>query len=251
MDELKSLCDQEASIENFSKFKSGILRLDAQIRKINDKVADFITLQENSMMQIQEQEAQRRHELQSQRLHFDEQIKRIREMMEEFECTTKSLGVARFKAAALEILGKGDEHLKQLRSESEALITFSQESTERLEKLSKDVEHRLSRTVRSLRLDYFKKLINDGCERAEYVSTIAVERVSQVVKWFHWEKLGIAILISMIVSIIIGLFLNDEWPWETHHRVLIERDAGRLLLHAWPHLSKSEQKDIENSNPHS
>jgi hypothetical protein len=49
--------------------------------------------------------------------------------------------------------------------------------------------------------------------------------------------------------IVFGLYTNNEYPWEMHQQALNERDAGKILLNAWPTLTYHEKNKILYHQP--
>ncbi len=246
MDAASPNIDQDLH-NQFQKLSHDVANLSQSINNLSQDFANCVVLQETVMNNITVQEEHFQKKSDETNEEFKEQLDEIRKVINEFQKRTDPLSIARFTAAAEEALRQGDEHLHKL---TKAVDDFShltkQESMNVLE-MSRIAQDRISRVVRSLRLKYFQRLVDDGCERVDNISVAAIGRVSQVVKWFHWERLGIAFVVALVMGIVMGLFLNDEWPWETHQRVVTERDAGRMLLNAWPHLSKVEQDDIRRN----
>jgi len=228
-------------------FSSSSEELETKFRKISQRLADFIALQEVANGKLAEEENKRRREMAMMHQELNDQVNEIRGVINEFQTVMTSVGIARFRVAAEEAMRRGDEHLDLIREECEQFKRITEERTRLIQQITQDAEKRLSRVVRSLRLEYFKKLIDDGVEHIEQTSKTAVKRITQTVKWVHWEKIGMSLIVAILVAILMGLFVNDEWPWETHQRVVTERDAGRMLLNAWPRLSKIEQSDIRKT----
>jgi hypothetical protein len=38
---------------------------------------------------------------------------------------------------------------------------------------------------------------------------------------------------------------SDEWPWESHARVVRERNIGQAILDAWPNLNDTKRGMIQ------
>ncbi len=231
---------------DFSERGNSTGNIDNKFRHLTQHIADFIAVQEAAVNKLEEEETERKNEMQTYRHEFNSQIHEVKNILGEFQEMMTSVGVARFRVSALEALQQGREHLALVREQNDVFTRVTDEKINHIDKVTEEAEKRITRLLRSLRIEYFKKLVDDGCEHVEQVSTTAAQRVNHIVKWFHWEKLGIAVAIALVVAIVMGLFTNDEWPWETHQRVVAERSAGRILLSAWPHLSKQEKTDIQN-----
>ena len=60
--------------------------------------------------------------------------------------------------------------------------------------------------------------------------------------WLH--NLSMIFTVTLLASMMMGLYLNDEWPWEYHNDVVQERQIANAVLQAWPNLSKRDRQLI-------
>jgi hypothetical protein len=215
--------------------------------KLAEKIATFGMLQENMIHHFQKKEENRDESLAAYSQGINKQMHDIHFLMTEFKMVMSQAGLARFRVTAEEALTQGKEHVSALEQQSEFLQTQLNAACDRFENLTQQAESRISRVVRSFRLEYFKHLVEEGSQQVEQVSESAMQRIMGTGKWFQWEKFTVALIVALIVAIVMSLFMNDEWPWESHNKVLNEREAGKMLIEAWPVLSNNQRHQIEEA----
>lgn len=68
-------------------------------------------------------------------------------------------------------------------------------------------------------------------------------------KYRKWRSVTLTLVTTLITAIIFGMYANNEYPWEMHQQATSERNAGRILLHAWPSLTHEEKSKILYKTP--
>jgi hypothetical protein len=104
----------------------------------------------------------------------------------------------------------------------------------------------VNEAIHAFKIDDFKYFIEESYEQVKNNSTKTVEEISNILQWFHWKNLALALGLSLVVAVMVGLYINAEWPWEIHQSVVKERAAGKALMNAWPHLSKDDQAFLQD-----
>lgn len=122
------------------------------------------------------------------------------------------------------------------------------ESCKRVEQTASQIVKGIGKTLNTLHADDIEQLAEDCAKQVQKVSHSAVEQMSATVRWFHWKNLAAVFFISIMISLTIGLYINDEWPWEMHQTVVKQRAAGQAVLSNWNELSSADQNTLENSN---
>jgi len=183
------------------------------------------------------------------------QTSALQERMDKIEKSIKSLrkllivsGSGNSDVAAREALNESKEQLARIQRATDDLNQQAQDSCEHLQKVAENSANWISEAMQSLDIEHFRHLIFDNVETVEAASQSAIKRIQKLVRWFHWEKVGLAFLIAVLVVFLAGLFINDEFPWESHQRVSAERKAGTILLRAWPNLTLREKQNIEQAS---
>ncbi|GJM07276.1 MAG: hypothetical protein DHS20C10_10100 [marine bacterium B5-7] len=218
--------------------------LTEQFRCLSQQVADFIVLQENATMRAAEQDQLRETRLASYQQSVDQQFRDMQLVMNELQELMTSVGVARFRVAAEELLTMGQTHLEKMQTEVEAFRGIADQSSQQLQTISQKADARVSNLVRGVRLDYFKTIVDEGCTRVETKQTTMMDKLKQMTHWFQWQSLAIALGTGLMITLVMGYFISDRMPWESHKMIASERSAGHALIAAWPKLSDKERTDI-------
>jgi len=82
----------------------------------------------------------------------------------------------------------------------------------------------------------------------ERVANDAVSKSNKLLSMFQLRLGLFAVLTTILTSFVIVLYLSDELPWEMHHQAMNERQAGKVLLNAWPKLTQEEKAKILNDD---
>jgi polyhydroxyalkanoate synthesis regulator phasin len=157
-------------------------------------------------------------------------------------------GAARWRIAAEKAFNEGKIHLETAQEISSEMIATLKQGSEQLEQAATKAITHLSEASSSFRTSQFKNAAANACDMIRNMASNQITKLAELIKWFHWKNLAMAIAVSLFITFLAGLYLNGEWPWDIHARVIKERNAGQMLLAAWPKLTPSEQQDIINGS---
>ncbi len=230
---------------------------DGASREVVKRMGNFIAYAEvfeNQMGQWQKDIEQRIH---ANNALIQNQLDELRETAENLRDVMTEAGVARWRIAAEESLKAGKQHIHTLENiceqHQQAIQSYNDEfkktaktSFDRLDRASAYTIKNISEAISSFRISDFQRLTEQSCEIVAETSNSAIIRLKETVRWFHWKNLGLALAITLFASLTVGLYLNDEMPWDIHKHVVAQRNAGTALLNAWPSLSQSERQRILN-----
>lgn len=233
------------------KFDNELIKLKDIARRMGEMIA-YIEIAQNKLI---EWKKELEHTVVTNKEHVESQLAEIRLTANELRELMTEAGVARWRLAAEQALYEGKEHIAILRALSEKQIKAIEESKEdfktllkksmdRLDRASTYTANSIAEAVKSFRINDFKKLADQSRDIIEKTATGNIKRLKQLLKWFQWKHLALIFCLTFLVSLIIGLYINAEMPWESHKRVLMQRNAGQALINAWPNLSENERKHI-------
>ncbi len=195
----------------------------------------------------------------TQQKNIYDQLQEVHQATEELRTIMSEMGIARWRITAENTLREGKdhlkvldnltrEHLKSVDASNEQFARMAKKSFDRLDRATAYTIKNVAEAIGSFRIHDFQKLTEQSCDAVENTSNNAVNRLKDLVNWFHWKNLAFAAMITIVTSFAIGMYLNDELPWEIHKQVVMERNAGQALISAWPTLSqKEQQRIIDNS----
>ncbi len=187
------------------------------------------------------------------------QLDDVRATAEELRVTVTDANMGKLKVVAESTLKQGQDHLRTLDAVSQKQIqkmdactenfnALAKQSFERLDRASTYTIKNISEAISSFRIGDFEQLTEQSRERVEDTSQRAISSMQEISHWFHWKNIGMVFAITVFVSLTIGLYLEDEMPWEIHQQVMLERNAGKTLMKAWPVLSQAERETILKQN---
>lgn len=210
------------------------------------KLADFIALFEEAAEKIEKHETATSEQLQKREAAFEKKLEDIHSAIDELSNFMTQSGVARFRVTAEKLIQENQSYLAEVQNHLKNFETLAANSCDNLQRAAENSASWIAEAIKTLRLDQVRKLTFDHEARIEAASSRAIEKINKIAKWFHWEKISMALIISVMVALLTGLFINDESPWESHSKVVAERDAGKVLLRAWTKLSPDEKNHIES-----
>lgn len=214
--------------------------------EIEQQIAELIASYEIAMARLNAREKGLDEHFELSEKFLNEQIEKVNALMADLREVMTEAGAARMRLSMQEALKLGDSQLstlKKLNSETQSLMV---DSCTRFEKTSNSTVKNVNEAINAFKIDDFKNFVEDSYEQVKNNSTKTVEDVSKILRLFHWKNLALALGLSLVVAVMIGLYINAEWPWEIHQSVVKERAAGKALMNAWPHLTKDDQAFLQN-----
>ena len=232
-----------------------IIKLKELLRHTGEFIAYF-ELAESKMMEW-------RHEIEQQaQTHQNKTEQQLQSLHNELEALQEVLtqaGLARFRLAAEKTLSQGEGHIEELNKTSQQLINdisdkhqnFSDLLEEHLDQIKTHTAQALESIDAQLH-DYdihlFRRIANESCDQVERAATNAIAKSTRLLRNFQWRSMAMTLLTTVIASFAIGLYINNELPWEIHQHVMNEREAGKVLIKAWPALTQEEKDKILSSD---
>ncbi len=104
----------------------------------------------------------------------------------------------------------------------------------------------INQATKLIGLKEFRQATQDYRDVLKQQTDKIVDRLDQSSSWFSWQRLAIIILVAILSSMSTAFVIHRQFPWETHQQVSLEREAGKTLLKAWPHLSKEDQDYLKS-----
>jgi len=175
--------------------------------------------------------------------HLNAREKNLNEHIEKINALMNDLRQLMTEANVLKLGENQLENLKKMNSDIQNTIS---DSCSRFEKTSVATVKNVNEAINALKVDDFKYFIEESYDQAKNNSMKTVDEISKILRGFHWKNLALALGLSLVVAVLIGLYMNAEWPWEIHQSVVKERAAGKALMNAWPHLNKDDQAFLQD-----
>ncbi len=123
----------------------------------------------------------------------------------------------------------------------EALLNEIKKASNTFENVCDAAILQINEATKLLGLNEFRQATQDYRDSLEQQTDKILERLDRSTQWFSWQRFMIIILVAVLSAMTTAFVLTNQFPWETHQQVSLERAAGKILLKAWPHLNKEEQ----------
>ena len=120
------------------------------------------------------------------------------------------------------------------------------ESCTRFEKTSLATIKNVHAAVTAFKIEDFNNFFESSYTQIKNNTLKITLNISSFLHKFHWKNLSLTLGISLVIAVIMGLYINAEWPWEIHQSVVKERVAGKALMNAWAHLKKTDKLILQN-----
>jgi len=226
-----------------------LIRVKELLRHTGEFIAYF-ELAETKMMEWRE-------EMEQQAARLFQQTQALHNELASAQELFSQAGTSRFRVITERALSQGETHLQSIeRSCSKFTQNFTQQQEELellTEKCLTKIENHSSQATQCIADELskydalqFHRIAIESCDHVERAANNAVSKSNKLLSMFHLRFNLFAIFITIITAFVIVLYLSGELPWEIHHQAVSEREAGKVLLQAWPNLSMEEKTKILN-----
>lgn len=180
--------------------------------------------------------------------HLHEEIDKLQELISE-------TGLIRFRQQALARLSEGEEHqaafetlrqqfFEEVQHQKQQLHQQMRQQLSSLEEHAATTMRKIEQQLARYDAQQFNRIANESCVYVEKVATKTLQKCQYVLRSYNWRSCFFSLLTAVVTALMLGLYLDNEFPWEQHQSAKNERSAGRMLLKVWPQLSAEEQRHI-------
>lgn len=215
--------------------------------QLNGFLAQFKALALEVTDQIENQEKNLEKKLSKTEGYLEEQLQKLTQEIESYKELLVSANGAHFRNELKRLFEKSEQHVDMLKSVHDEIQTSVKSSCQQFKQVSDQASNAFSATLANIRPDEFKQYAESSCRRIEKTSSYIVRRMSAMINWFHWKNIFLALGITIVATLMLALYINDEAPWESHRIVKQERLAGATLMKIWPQLSEADRKLIADT----
>lgn len=177
---------------------------------------------------------------------IDTQLHQIKSAVIHFQKTLQTTNAHEWHANTKIIYSEGREHMQSLQETYNEIKKSTKDICIRFDRTSAQITKTLTNTLNQLHPTELQQLADDCRTEIKIATVTATQQITQTLSWFHWKNIGLAFFLATLVVLCTSLYIEDEWPWETHTTVIKQRFAGQMLMTAWPQLSHAIQQQIIN-----
>lgn len=214
-----------------------VIRLKELLRRTGEFIAYF-EFAETKMVEWR-QDIEQQASLHEQQ--FQQKLHALRTELSTVEEIFTQAGLARFRMVAETALQQVVKHISNHQRE---ITTVGETVVEQIAAHANEALALLSAKLAEFDAQNFQKIAHHSCDQVEKSAQNAINKSSKILRLFHWRSAALVFLATVISAFAIGLYLNNEYPWEIHQHVINERDAGKMLMNAWPKLTDQEKVKI-------
>lgn len=193
---------------------------------------------------------------------IDEQQNRIGQQQQQLEddlaalkTTLADTGILNLRTATESLLNHAQTQVKTMEKASQRFILelenrqqeVTQLSQACLAKIEGQSQKALTQMLSELKhydVAQFHRIANESCSHVERLAQATIKKSQRALGLFQLRHSVLAILTTALTAFIVSLYLNGELPWEMHQKAVSERQAGKVLLDAWPSLSQEIKAKI-------
>lgn len=213
---------------------------------LEQQISDLVAAYEAAMYRIHQREKVLETHIQLSESFLNTQIEKINILMSELRAIMTEENIAKWQISAHETLTLGDTQLQSLRKLKEETKSLMNESCTRFERTSHTTVKHIHDAIQHFKLDDFKQYVEKSYDGVKDASSSVIDKTTSILAWFQWKNLLLALGLSIVVGVAIGLYIDGEWPWELHSTVVKQRTAGEALINAWPELNNTDQEYLED-----
>lgn len=218
--------------------------VDIQSNKVQylvKQLAEFIALFETAADKMEQHDVLTGKRLASIESQFNRQVESIKDNLVDFKDLLSETGIARWRIAAEQALKEGKEHLSQLQQASQVLLSEIENGVERFEHMRQAAVTQINEATKLIGLDEFRQATVQYSDSLQKHTTEIVDRLDRSTSWFFWQRILGVVAVAVIASLTTSYVITSQLPWHSRKLAAKERQAGRVLLRAWPKLSQSDQ----------
>lgn len=216
----------------------------AALQPVSTDISKFIDIAARAQEELIKREQALQNRMQAIEQLISSEISQIQNTISTFQEILKSTNAKSWQEKTDSLYKEGKQQLLALQNFLNEMAKSTKDGSARVETMTTQVVKNISKSLQTLHTHDLEQLADDAKEKVKLVADSAVNNIQVVIQWFHWKNLALTIILAFIVTLFIGLYIDDEWPWEEHKAVVKERDAGHAVLQVWSELNYIDQQHI-------
>lgn len=230
---------------------------DDELGRINDlleRTSEFIAYFEHAETKMMDW----RQDITQQADNHSEHLQFLKNELETIKEFFLRAGIEQFNQAAESTMSQGDNYLQSLKNTEQQLLRQIHDHRAEISRITQhalsEVTHHANKTLGAIHnklsqydISQFDVVANKSCKKVENSTKDILIKSAKLLKIFQLRTISLTIITTLIAAFTISIYVSDEYPWEMHQQASSERNAGKILLTAWPNLSQKEKEKILNN----
>jgi GTPase Era involved in 16S rRNA processing len=221
-----------------------------KLKELLKRTGEFIAYFEVAESKMLEWKHEMEDNFLSHQRQFEQQIKSLQQSAEEMSSIMTEAGAARWRIAAEENLKQGKNQLQLLDKKSNSIIDQLSQFCAQQEKQIEQSTKKINLALTSFDINEYKQLAQESIDSINRTSNDAVKKSEKIFSAFHIKTALLALVVSSLTALTIGLYMSDELPWEIHKHAMEERSLGKATMAAWSSLAHQERQKIIKYTAH-
>lgn len=219
---------------------------ETKLQRLVKQLAEFIALFETAADKIENHEVLTGKKLATIEAQFNRQVETINQNLGDYKDLLSETGIARWRIAAEQALKEGKDHISQLQQASQVLLNEIESGVERFESARSAAVLQLNEATKLIGLNEFREATQQYRDSLQKQTSHIIEGLKKATSWFFWQRILAVIAVAVLASLTTSYMVFQQMPWESSKAVAAQRQAGKVLLTAWPKLSKTDQDYIKS-----
>lgn len=231
----------------------------ALIKDFIQRSAELVGYFELADSKMQEWKMTIEQKIREQESRFQAQSEITQKQLQRFEDVLDQAGLTRVCLMADTIISQSNAQLEAIKKAGESMLQQSHyeqkiasatinDALATLQRYCTDSITLIDKELSQHDPNEFRRIASNSCEQVERTAKDAIGKSKRILHSVRWKTALLTIISSTITAFAIGLYVGDEFPWEIHQHAMNEREAGKLLIQAWPTLSHDDRKKILQQN---
>lgn len=227
----------------------------ARLKELLRRTGEFIAYFELADTKMVEWRYSMEEHAKTQRAFFHQQLTTLQETLQSVQTTLTQAGLIELQQIANGWFEKEKLHLSEMKKIEQNILHYQTTHQHQIKALCEEsIQFITKHTTKSLDqlqtklaqydVDDFHNMAITSCEQVGFTAKNAIMKSESILRRFQFKTVLVAFLTSMCVAFAVSFYISDELPWEIHQHALSERQAGRLLMLAWPNLTINERNKI-------
>jgi len=208
------------------------------------QIADFIVNAEFAKQHFQATQVEFQRKIQEKDQFINQQLREIKQEISHCRAIMTRTGAIQWRVDTEKLATAGKNEIRAIEDAHQNIKAAIENQCEQLNRASLNTVKDVSKLVSKVRNNDIKKLSDIKSADLKQTCENNLHRIDKIVHTFHWRNLVLTLVLTLVVSAVVSLYIDDQWPWQSHAQTVKQREAGKALMNSWSQLSQNDQTTI-------